>query len=262
MSKFCVACGAELGAGRFCGECGSAIEGPAKIQTTDSGPPQVHSADSPPPPPSAAADDSSRSSRHGRRAGVIAAVAAVLVLVAGVAVAAAYNSGEAANDATTAAAAAEAQSQAAADAEAKAKHEKIRAKARKQALRDAEPPRTVIVTPGVAAPLAGDWSGTMADGKYSFSMSLSESGSGVSGYMTQYSNATGGSGTEQLTGSRSGNTVYLQGTSWSSDTPDGWRLDTIEIFLSPDGDSFTGTYGCEGCSGTGGISGTRGYGGY
>ncbi len=259
MSKFCVECGAELGAGSFCGECGSAVEAPTTHET-ESTSPQVHSVESQSPPPSADAADSSRSSRHGRRAGLIAAVAAVLVLVAGVAVAAVHNSGEAADDAAAAAAASEARAQAAADAQAKAKHQKIRAKARARAQRDAEPPSTVIVTPGVAAPLAGDWSGSMDDGKYYFSMFLSESGGGISGSMTQYSNATGGSGTEQLAGSRSGNTVYLQGTSWSSDTPAGWSLDTIEIFLSPDGDSFTGTYGCDGCSGTFRITGTRGYG--
>ena len=100
----------------------------------------------------------------------------------------------------------------------------------------------------------------MADGKYDFYLEIQESGGDVYGSMYQYSREDGDTGTEQVAGYRSGNTLYLEGTSWSKDAPNNWGLDTFTIELAPDGESFWGTYTCDVCSTTNNLQGSRSYG--
>jgi len=146
------------------------------------------------------------------------------------------------------------------------REKKAKAKQEAEAARQAEATQaretnTVYVAPapGPGQSVDGEWSGEMAGGKYSFSMSLSDDDGQISGSMYQHSNATNESGTEELSGYREGNTIYLQGVSWDSSAPRKWGLDSIVIQVSGDGESISGTYGCDTCSTTYPITGSRMY---
>lgn len=138
---------------------------------------------------------------------------------------------------------------------------RIKAKAEARAAEEAAaqaPVAAPVAAPAPPAPSStGAWAGTMADGKYEFYLEIQESGGTVTGAMAQYSNEDGDSGTEQVSGYREGNTLYLSGTSWSRDAPNNWGLDDFTIELAPDGSSFWGTYTCDVCSTTNNLEGYR-----
>lgn len=92
------------------------------------------------------------------------------------------------------------------------------------------------------------------DHNYRFTMRLTESNAGsLKGEMLQVQTTPGGSktgdrGVETVRGERSGRVVTLYGTGWDWQTPDGWYKDTIDVRLSPDGESFAGKYTCDVCA--------------
>lgn len=108
-------------------------------------------------------------------------------------------------------------------------------------------------------PDPGYWTGSMASGQYRYRMILRErSGGTLSARMTQTSRESGLSGTEFLSGRRSGNAIRLQGKRWSLGTPSGWSLDTIKarLYRTTDGEyRMEGTYTCPTCSGVNNIVG-------
>lgn len=103
--------------------------------------------------------------------------------------------------------------------------------------------------------MTGKWTGMMraTDHNYRFTMRLTESSGGsLKGEMLQVQTTLGGSktgdrGVETMRGERSGRVVTLYGTGWDWQTPDGWYKDTIDVKLSPDGESFAGKYTCDVC---------------
>jgi hypothetical protein len=202
--------------------------------------------------------------RPRRRTGAIVAACAVALSVGALSAFAVHSQSQTAADEEAAAQ----QVRQDAKAEAKAEKKRIEAKAEKLAAEKvaeqqappAQPAQAPAPAPAPAsatsASAAGSWEGSMDSGQYSFSMDLSESDGGISGSMYQYDNSDGEDGTESLTGYREGNTIYLQGTSWSG-APSSWGLDSIIVTLSPDGDSMSGSFTCTTCSGTKDISGYR-----
>lgn len=112
---------------------------------------------------------------------------------------------------------------------------------------------------GSSGPLAsGDWVGAMDSGRYTFEMSVDEDvGGNLSARMTQNDTQSGESGTEYLSGRRTGDRLVLKGFEWSADTPPSWSLDTIraQIFETPQTRKFSGTYTCGACGGARPIQG-------
>ncbi len=262
MSKYCVECGAELSPSmRFCGECGVPVRERDSMlsdnRTTEFVPPAIQ-------------PDAAPRGRK-RRVGTVGAAVAVLASVA-ILTGLAVNS-QASNNDPAADAAANDASEASADAAERSERRllkaKIKAKAEAKAAEEAAAAQAAAAPaeqpepPAAPAPSStGSWVGTMADGKYEFALEITESGGDVYGSMYQYSNEDGDSGTEQVSGYRTGNTLYLRGTSWSKDAPKNWGLDDFTIELGSDGETLWGTYTCDVCSTSNELQGSRGYGAY
>ena len=266
MSKYCVECGAGLGPNvRFCAECGVPVRD-REPRPSDNNTTELLS-------PTTQVDAAPRG--RNRRVGTVGAAVAVLASVA-ILTGLAVNS-QAANTDPAADAAAIDASEASADAAERSERRLMKAKIKAKAEAEAEakaaeeaaaaqaaaaPPEQPEPPAAPAPSSTGSWVGTMADGKYEFALELTESGGDVYGSMYQYSNEDRDSGTEQVSGYRSGNTLYLQGTSWSKDAPNNWGLDDFTIELGSDGETLWGTYTCDVCSTSNELQGSRGYGAY
>jgi len=123
------------------------------------------------------------------------------------------------------------------------------------------PPASVEPTPTQVAPaqvtgVTGDWTGVLPgrgskvfyltavmnenlDGSIDAQVRMDEVNAGLS---------TGNTGTQLMSGFRSGSFVELQGYAWAGGSyPSGWTLDTFVLTLSPNGNALNGTYSCPGC---------------
>ena len=266
MHKFCVSCGSELSGGSFCASCGEAVTRSE---------PTVDSATAPPVAPglapSGVQSEIAGMPPRKRRVGMAIAAGAVALSVGALTVFAINTQAQNGNGGNDQVAAAEAQEQALAEQEAAEKAEKKRIKAEAKKIADKkvaklEAEQQPASQPSVpsqsstqyatGASASGYWSGSMKGGQYSFSLDLYDEGGSLSGSMYQVDNTDGDDGTQQMTGYREGNTLYLRGTSWSG-APSSWGLDSIVVTLSSDGSSFSGSYGCDVCSGTNDIYGSR-----
>lgn len=249
MSNYCVECGGHLAGGHFCPECGQAV---AEEQAS-------------PTRAEAARVASSKEEAQPRgpvflRKHPVGVLTVLAVTLAVLGIGAFAVNAQVRTSEQEAAAAQEQAREAAREAEKQRElKKKARAKERK-AREDAEQQPDVYVVPAPATPyngpIDGEWSGTMADGKYTFWLTLSEYGGQVSGELYQRDTRNGEEGVEIVEGYREGEVLYLNGIAWEYG-PSDWEYDRIALTLSADGGSFTGTYTCDGCAPSNSMTGRR-----
>ncbi len=222
MSKFCVECGSGLDEDiRFCGECGHQVV-VSDHQPEPTGTFTARSSEN-------VAPAKSKSKKRWQSIAVGAGAAAVVTAV-GVSALAVNSQGS---------------------------EDVIKATEQPVPTASVQPPPPPPPVPN-APNSTGYWEGTMNGGDYGFYMSINEVDGEVSGWIEQWDTGDGDSGTEYFTGTRTGNTLNLRGTSWSPDTPDTWKLDTFQLKLNKNGQVISGTYDCDGCSsGLKPMSGSR-----